>query len=637
MLQAIRDHAQGWIAWIIVGLIILTFALFGIQQYAQGEKNVVVAEVNGEDVTATDFLTLYNRQKLRLQQQLGDMYDQVVKDDELRAKVLEALIESEAIQQYAKDKGMAISDQQLAAIIHAAPVFQKDGKFDQALYEEVLARNGLNVARFEYEQRRNLIEQQFKQLTLASNFATPTEVAQIASLEAQKRQAEALKVAYQPLLKTVKVTDAEIQDYYTKHQSEFVEPEKVVIDYVLLSKQDLMKKLKPSEEELKSYYEANKSSFVQPEKRRASHILIRLDAKTPEAKEKAKKEAEKILAELKQGADFAELAKKYSQDPGSAKQGGDLGFFEQGMMVKPFDDAVFSMKKGELKGPIETDFGYHIIKLTDIQPKKVLPYDEVKDRVKQQWLEEHADKQYYELLDKLTTTAYEQPDSLEPAAAVVGEQVKTSEPFSRKGGNDPITSHPKVLQAAFSDGVLKSHENSSVIDLAPGSALVLRVNKVIPEKQLSLTEVKANILSLLKNQKAKADAKQKAEALLKAVQSGKTLSSLADEKAGITWQDLGWVERSSHQVDPALLQAIFKAPKPQNNQPSYQVLALPQGDAVVLTVKAVKAGDLKDPQQKAQLEKALADVYGNSELTGRLKALLAKTEVKKFDVYKTLK
>lgn len=635
MLQTIRDHAQGWIAWVIVGLIILTFALFGIEQYAQGEKKVVVAEVNGEDITAKEFLTLYNRQKLRLQQQFGDLYDQVVKDEELRKQVLEALIQAEVIKQYAKAHPLVISDQQLAAIIHAAPVFQKNGKFDQALYEELLARNGLSVAQFEIEQRNNLIEQQFKQLSLASTFATPSEVAQIAALEGQERNVAFLTVQKAAFLTQVKVSDTEIQTYYESHKADFVEPEKVKIDYVVLSKKALEKNLKPTEADLKAYYEENKDGFIEPEKRRASHILIRVDADTPKAKEEAKKKIEEILAKVKAGEDFAALAKKYSQDPGSTKEGGDLGFFNQGVMVKPFDDAVFSMKEGEVSGPIETEFGYHIIKLTKIQPKKVLPYEQVKEQVKSQWLQQQADKQYYTLLDKLTATAYEQPDSLEPAAEVIGVKVQISEPFSREGGKDPITANPKVVQAAFSEEVMKSHENSSVIELNPNESVVIRVNEVIPEKQLALNEVKSQIEALLISQKAQTAAKEKAEALLKQVAAGTPAEKLAGE--GIVWQDADWVNRGSRQVSPALLQAIFKAKKPTEGKPAWQVVELPSGDAVVLEVKAVRVGKTPNPQAQQQLQKALADVYGNAELTGRIEALLKQAEIERKEAYLTLK
>ncbi|GAB6034056.1 SurA N-terminal domain-containing protein [Galenea microaerophila] len=635
MLQTIRDHAQGWIAWIIVGLIILTFALFGIEQYAQGQKTVVVATVNGEKITAKQFLTLYQRQKMRLQQQFGEMYDQVVKDEELRKQVLEALIQSEAIKQYAKAHHLVISDQQLAAMIHAAPVFHQDGKFDQKLYEDILLRNGLSVAQFETEQRQNLIEQQFKQLSLASTFATPSEVAQIVALESQERKVAYLGVPKYVFMPKVKVSEAELQKYYQAHQADFVEPEKIKIDYVLLSKQALAKKLQPTEAELKAYYEENKDNFIEPEKRRASHILIRFKADTPEAKAEAKKQIEEVLAKLKAGGDFAELAKKYSQDPGSAQAGGDLGFFNQGVMVKPFDDAVFSMKEGEVRGPIETQFGYHIIKLTKIQPKKVLPYEAVKEQVKAEWLKQQADKQYYALVDKLTSIAYEQPDSLEPAAEAIGMKVQTSEPFSRQGGKDSITSNPKVIQAAFSDEVLKSHENSSVIELSPNESIVIRINQVIPEKQLTFDEVKTRIQKQLVSQKAQAAAKAKAEALLKQVMAGTAPEKLAGE--GIIWKDLGWVNRGSRQVSPELLQAIFKAKKPTKDQPSWQVIELPNGDAVVLEVMAVRVGKAPSAEQKQQLQKALADVYGNAELTGRLAALLRQAEIERKQNYLTLK
>jgi len=345
MLQAIRDHAQGWIAWVIVGLIILTFALFGIDQYARGDKVVVVAEVNGEDINANQFLTLYNRQQQRLQQQFGDLYDQVVKDEDLRDQVLDALIESDQIRQWAADNGMVVSDQQLATAIHSADVFQQDGKFSQKIYEDVLLRNGLNVARFEYEQRQFLSESQYRNLTQGSSFATASEVEQLALLQGQERNVNYLRVDQRPFLKTVSISDEEISESYQKDLAEYVEPEKVSIDYIELSQAKLADKIAVTDEIIEAYYAENKGQFTLPEKRQAKHILITLESDTSEGIAAVEKTVAEVQAKLAAGESFEDLAKTYSKDPGSAETGGDLGTFEQGMMVPEFDEAVFTMNR----------------------------------------------------------------------------------------------------------------------------------------------------------------------------------------------------------------------------------------------------------------------------------------------------
>ena len=634
MLQAIRDHAQGWIAWVIVGLIILTFALFGIDQYARGDKVVVVAEVNGEDITGNQFMTMYNRQKQRLQQQFGEMYDQVVKDEDLRSQVLDALIESEEIRQWAADNHMVISDQQLATAIHAASVFQKDGKFSQKIYEDVLLRNGLNVARFEQEQRQFLSENQFKNLTETSGFATATEVDQLASLQAQQRKVSYLRVDQRPFLKTAIVSDDQIKKYYEDHLKNYVEPEKVSIDYIELSKEKLADKVAVTDDIIKGYYDENKSQFTLPEKRHAKHILITVDAQTPEADKAALDKIAMIQKKLKTGESFEELAKTYSQDPGSAKTGGDLGTFEQGMMVPEFDEAVFSMKEGEVSKPIKTQFGYHLIKLVKIEPKSQQPLSAVKDEVTKQYKLQEAEREYFDVLEKLNTIAYEQTDSLEPAAAEAGLKVMTSELFSREGGKGTILSNSKVINSAFSDDVLKSHLNSASIEIAPNDSVFIRVNNHQDARQKTLDEVSASIREELVREAAVAESAKLGTELLAKIKAGEAPESLM--KDGIEWNTIGWIGRDAQNLLPQMVSEAFKTVKPTEGKSSWTQFALATGDTILLQVSGVKTEALTD-KQKAALKKAYIGLFANTELAGRLAELKVHSKVVKKEVYKTLK
>lgn len=634
MLQAIRDHAQGWIAWVIVGLIILTFALFGIDQYARGDKVVVVAEVNGEDITASQFLTLYNRQQQRLQQQFGDLYDQVVKDEELRNQVLDALIESEEIRQWAKNNNMVISDQQLASAIHSADVFQENGNFSQKIYEEVLLRNGLNVARFEYEQRNFLSENQYRNITQSSAFATNAEVQQLALLQGQERNVNYLRVDQRPFLKTVSISDEAIAESYQKDIAQYVEPEKVSVDYIELSQEKLAEKVPVTDAIIEGFYAENKAQFTLPEKRQAKHILISLESDTSEAKAAAEKTIAEVQAKLAAGEAFEELAKTYSQDPGSASTGGDLGTFEQGMMVPEFDEAVFSMKEGEVSQPVKTEFGYHLIKLVKIVPKQAQPLDTVKAEVTKMYQSQEAEREYFELLEKLNTIVYEQSDSLEPAAEATGLEVKTSELFSREGGSGPILSNHKVLNMAFSDDVLKSRLNSASIDLGNHSSVVVRVNKYQDARQKSLEEVSASIKEELTRQAAIAESAKLGEALLAKVKAGESPESLM--KDGIEWNTVGWIARNAQNLLPQMVSEAFKAAKPIEGKATWSKFALTTGDTILLQVTDVKTQPLTAEQQ-APLKNAFAELFANSELAARLADLKAHSEVVKKEVYKTVK
>lgn len=634
MLQAIRDNAQGWIAWVIVGLIILTFALFGIDQYARGDKVVVVAQVNGEDITARDFLTLYNRQKSRLEQQFGDMYDQVVKDNELRDQVLDALIESEAIRQWANQNHMTISDQQLAATIHSADVFQQDGQFSEKVYEDVLLRNGLNVARFEYEQRQFLLENQYRGLTQSSSFSTPSEVAQLAKIQGQQRHVNYLRIDQRPFLKTVEISEDQISDYYEKNKVAYVEPEKVVIQYVELSQTELAKQVPVDEEVLQAYYKDNQLLFTLPEKRQAKHILISVEADSQESETQAQEKIAEIQAKLAAGESFEELAKTYSQDPGSAQSGGDLGSFEQGMMVPEFDQAVFSMQVGQVSEPVKTDFGYHLIKLENIEPKQTQPFAEVKDQVTEQYQAQEAEKIYFDKLEQLNTIAYEQSDSLEPAAEATGLKVMTSDAFSRDGGVGAVLSNSKVVNAAFSDEVLKSRVNSSSIDLGPNQSVVLRVKDFFEARQKSLDEVSAGIKETLVRQAAIEEAAKLADSLLKKVEAGENPESLMGK--GVEWHTVGWVDRNNQRILPQMTAQVFKTQKPKDGKASWRSYQLSTGDTVLIQVSEVKDVEV-DAAQKAQLDQAITELMANTELDGRLKAVIADAEIVKKENYKTLK
>ena len=634
MLQAIRDHAQGWIAWVIVGLIILTFALFGIDQYARGDKVVVVAEVNGEDINANQFLTLYNRQQQRLQQQFGDLYDQVVKDEDLRDQVLDALIESEQIRQWAADNGMVISDQQLATAIHSADVFQQDGKFSQKIYEDVLLRNGLNVARFEYEQRQFLSESQYRNLTQGSSFATASEVEQLALLQGQERNVNYLRVDQRPFLKTVSISDEEISESYQKDLAEYVEPEKVSIDYIELSQAKLADKIAVTDEIIEAYYAENKGQFTLPEKRQAKHILITLESDTSEGIAAVEKTVAEVQAKLAAGESFEDLAKTYSKDPGSAETGGDLGTFEQGMMVPEFDEAVFTMQEGQVSEPVKTEFGYHLIKLVKIVAKKAQPLADVKDEVTKQYQMQEAERQYFDLLEQLNTIVYEQSDSLEPAAEATGLEVKTTEMFSREGGSGELLTNSKVLNTAFSDDVLKSKLNSASIEISANNSVVIRVNNYQKSRQKGLEEVSASIKEELTRQAAIAESEKLGSELLAKINAGEAPESLM--KDGVEWNTVGWIARNAQNLLPQMVAEAFKTPKPVEGKSSWTQFQLATGDTILLQVTDVKSEALT-AEQKAPLKGAFAELFANAELESRLVDLKANSDIVKKEVYKTVK
>lgn len=630
MLLAIREKVQGWIAWTIVVLLIVPFALWGIDQYTSGEKTVIVAEVNGETISATEFLQLYNRQRLRLQQQFADMYDQVVVDEELRSQVLDALVDSRLIKQWAQTEGLIISDQQLASMIQAADVFQENGVFSPTVYQNILNRNGLTVVGFELEQRQFLIESQFKTLTANSTFMTASELERLYQLQNQRRYIDYLRMDQRVFRKKIQISDEQLTNYYAENASNFLVPEKVVVDFVTLSQEEIAKEVNITDDQALEFYQANIGLFNQPEARRARHILIRGD------EEIAREKMAEVQAKLAAGEAFEELAKNYSEDPGSAVNGGDLDFFEQGMMVPEFDQVVFSMQVGQTSDVVKTDFGLHLIQLTDIREQQAQPYEEIAEEVKQQLSLETAERLYFERLETLNTLAYEQPDSLEPLLSVVDGGIKTSEAISREGAVSGVMSLPRVVAAAFSDEVLKSRLNSTAIEVGPNSSIVLRVSQYQPEHQQAFDEVKSQIKEQLIGGAAKQKAAELADEVMAQIEAGKSPESLV--RNGVEWHEVGWIERQNQQVLPQISQTAFKTTKPAADQPTWNRVQLFTGDTVLVRVSQVDVIENEERRSAmGQLEQAMISVYQSAEFEARLAELKRTAKIDKRSIYQTVK
>lgn len=629
MLLAIREKVQGWVAWAIVIVLIVPFALWGIDQYATGDRTVVVAEVNGENITGTEFIRFYNRQRMRLQQQFGDMYDQVVEDQELREQVLDAMIESRLIKQWAQKQGLLISDQQLASVIQAADVFQDNGVFSEQVYQDILLRNGLTVSSFEFEQRQFLIENQFRALTTSSVFVTASELEAIYQLQNQRRDIDYIRLDQRIFRDQIEVTEAQKLAFYEANQDSFVVPEKVVIDYVTLSMDDVAKTIEISDEQARDFYQANVGLFTQPEMRRASHILIRGD----EADSLAT--IAEVQAKLAGGQDFESLAREYSQDPGSAMNGGDLEYFEQGMMVPEFDEVVFNMALNEVSDVVATDFGWHLIMLTGIRELQALAFEEVQDEVTHQLRLEMAERIYFEKLEDLNTLAYEQPDSLEPLLSIVSGGIKTSEPFGRDGGKGWLSQN-RVLEATFSDDVFKSRLNSIAIEVEPNRSLVLRINNYTPEYLQAYEAVADQIKARLIRDASIAKSAELADEVMAQIEAGANPEELV--RKGVEWHPVGWIERQNHQVLPQISDAAFKSVKPKEGQVSWTRTQVPTGDSVLIRVKQVDVLENEDSRsQMTQLEQALDSIYQAAEIEARMASIKAEANITKRSVFETIR
>lgn len=448
MLEKIREGSQGVIAKGILVLVILSFAFTGVSSYLGSSSEPSAATVNGEEISKSALEQAYQSERARLEQQLGDMYDTLASNESylasVKQNVLERLIADKLVDQAAADLGLTVSDQQIKTAIMNEPAFQTDGKFDNDRYLALIRQLGYQANSFRDMMRGDMTRRQLVVTVVGSEFVLPGEAEYLAKIQGQTRDIRYHVVDAEPMLATVSVSDEEANTYYQQNQSLFVRPETISLDYIELSANQLASAIQVSDEEAKTYYDENKAQYLQPEKRLAAHILVSLG----DDEDAAKAKAEAIMTKLKAGEDFEALAKSDSDDSFSGEQGGKLDWFEQGVMEAPFDQALFALEKGQYSDIVKTSFGYHIIKLLDLQAASTSPFEAVKDKIVAQIQQDKAVNEFYTLQQRLSDVSYEVPDTLAEAAKEVGVAVKTSPVFTRDNAPEPLNS-ADVLKAAL--------------------------------------------------------------------------------------------------------------------------------------------------------------------------------------------
>lgn len=597
MLQAIRDRAQGIFAWVMLILVGVPFALWGIQNYLDSGKEQPLAVVGDRDIFEREVNQAY-------QQSLANLVGLAEVDDrQLKHEALERLIREEIIAQNAEAKDLAVSDSAVRDFIQTLPYFQTEGKFDKEKYNIMLSSQGLSSAQFVAQVRRALLMEQYQRGLLDSAFVTPNQIASLFRLRNQEREVEYLKI---PLKKSARtISDAEIEDYYRKHLQAYQNPERVSIEYIAVRLDDIAKETQVTEDDLRNLYEEQKSGFASEERRKVSHILVAVDSEGGEAAEQAAlAKINQIQDRLAKGEDFAKVAKETSDDPVSAQNGGDLGFITKGAMEQNFADAAFALKQGELSKPVKTSFGYHLIKVTELSPAKVKPFEEVKDELLKTFQRNAAENKFYEQGQTLTELSYEHPDSLEPAAKALNLKIESTGYFTREAG-DGIAAESTVRAAAFSEDVLNGR-NSDPVELGSEKAVVLRIKDHQPASDKPLAEVKEDIVGKLRAEDARQETRKQAEELLRQAQQGAPLTGLAKEH-GMQVSKESNLRRDAKNVSPVLTNAVFKAARPSAEQPVISTVELENGDQVVFKLIAVKDGASQgDPKEADAARQFLA-------------------------------
>ncbi|QXI20997.1 SurA N-terminal domain-containing protein [Pseudomonas iranensis] len=623
MLQNIRDNSQGWIAKTIIGVIVALMALTGFDAIFQAttHKNEA-AKVNGDEISQNELSQAVDMQRRQLMQQLGKDFDASLLDEKmLRESALKGLIDRKLLLQGAEQAKFSFSEAALDQVILQTPEFQVDGKFSSERFDQVIRQLGYSRMQFRQMLAQEMLIGQLRAGVAGSGFVTDAEVLAFARLEKQTRDFATLNVKANPA--AVKLTDDEVKAYYDEHAKEFMTPDQVIIDYVELKKSSFFDQVAVKDEDLEAAYQKEIANLA--EQRRAAHILIEVNDKTTEAQAKAK--IDEVRARLAKGEKFEALAKEFSQDPGSANNGGDLGYAGPGVYDPAFEKALYSLSKDQVSEPIRTDFGYHLIKLLGVEAPEVPTLASLKDKLTRELKAAQVEQRFVEATKQLEDSAFEASDLAQPAADLK-LTVHTSKPFGREGG-EGVAANRAVVTAAFSPEVIDEGANSTAIELDPETVIVLRSKEHLKPAQLPLESVSAAIRTQLTKEHASAEAKTRAEKLIADLRDGKAPLDKAID--GQNWKITEAATRGQEGVDPAVLQALFRMPKPAaKDKPTFSSVTLPDGSLMVVRLNGVNEAAAPTDEEKAQYRRFLASREGQQDFAAYRKQLEAEAKIERF-------
>ncbi len=622
MLQAIRNNAQGVFVWIVVGLIVVSFALFGLGSYLSGASKVVVASINGTEISGTALTRAYQNYQERLRKMFGEQYNpEMFGTARVKREVLQGLITQEVMNQMLHEQGYLASSEQVFEKIKKYEAFQEDGVFSAKRYKEVLSLQGMNGEAFENDLSRDIASQQIRGAITSSAFLTEKEKKTLATLQNQKRDIGYFDISAKPYRKLVNVSDEDIKSYYEQNSQLYLTTEKVQLEYIEINMDDVAAQQEVTDKMVKQHYESSAENYMASD-----------DAG-------AKKKITDLRKQIQQGADFATLAKKHSQDKGSAKQGGDLGYVTRGIEEK-FDNVVFALKKNEVSQVIKSKQGFQIIQLNDIRAgdpeerkvrhilikaeRKLKPLADVEVAIKKELQYQLAGKVFFDDADQMNNLSYESPDSLEPVADALGLKVKTSTLMTRRGGTG-LFANPKILTAAFSNEVLKEGRNSELLELSDTQLVVLRIKQHLPASVQALDKVKSQIKNSLLQEQASKKVQDVTTDILARLESNETIDSVKQLYPEVKWTKPGWIQRKAeteNKLPEQLRQHAFAMPKPVDSATSWDKIRLQSGSQAVVALFNVK-----DDEDARPDDVRIIEVMGNAAYDSFVQHLKSQADV----------
>lgn len=624
MLQQIRDGVKGWLAYAIVFLIAIPFVFVGGYSYFAGGDGRVVAEVDGEEIPRERVEQVFQQQRQRLREAFGDELPEGFDDARLRRSALEEVVDQTLMQNYVRRQGFRVSDQEVARHIRSQQIFQVGGRFSRERYENLLRQNRLAPEQYEDLVRQDLLVDQFQQAVLGSAAVSDRELANFVALRDQTRDFRYVQYDAAGYLDGIEVSDADIQAFYQEHTDRFMEPEAVRLEYLEITPEAVGEEAAPSEDDLRAYYDETRSEREEGGRREARHILLALDEDADaERREAALEQAEALRDRLRDGESFDDLAAEYSDDPGTADVGGQLGWVERGEMVDAFEDAMFSLPEGEISEPVVTRFGVHLIRVDDVEAGDAPSFEDIRDELQAEWLQDHAGTDLLELGDEMANVAFEQPDSLEPAAEVAGLEIRRTDWIPREGTDDGLGSYAAVLDAAFDPEVLDNRYNSDLIELSSTRFVLIRLLEHREAAPKDLAEVSGEIRDRLRDRQARERAADDARGFVDALADGADWDELASER-GLKTEVVEAARRTEGNHPGDIVSRAFRMAADRPGVVTYET------GAAAVRVDGIESGRIEalDPQERIQVRQQLLSATARQELTSVLHTLRQSADIR---------
>jgi peptidyl-prolyl cis-trans isomerase D len=587
MLQKIRDKVTGWFAVAIVAALIVPFAFWGIDSYFTGGSEPNVAVVNDTDIKLNQFQRAYTNYRQQMQSILGNRPLEPADEELLKEQTLEMLIDSELLNQVAREFRLTASDEQVRETIKSIDVFKAEGGFSKEFYQRAVGMLGMPPAVYEEQMRLDMVSEQLQTAIVESEFASRQAAEYAARLANQERDVTYIIIPAEKFIDSIEVNEEQVEQFYNENPGLYIKPEEVKIAYIHLSLDHLANAIEINEDDLRAYYENNRAKYDMDEQRQITQILLKVEeGSSDDVKEAVKSEARKILEKIRAGQTFTDIAKEYAENKEFDFTINEYGFLDKGILQPEVDEVVYSMQKDEISDVIQSKLGIHIVELKGIKGGVMNTFENSRADVEKDYRRKQAEQHYFDLADRLANSSYEHPDTLEIASEETELPVQESELFSRDGGEEGLIANPEVVAASFSEDVLINSHNSELIELSDTEMVVLRVLERVPSARLPLEVVRDEIIHDIKFNAASGQAYELGQVLIAELEEGNDFYAISADRE-IEWQEAKAIKRSDVTVNRAVLRTVFRLGQPQNDKPVIGGISQGTGDYAVIAVTAV--------------------------------------------------